>query len=166
MKALTDIQTKFLDGLRSGTFQQAKGTLKRDSDGRQSYCCLGVACEVVRQVTGRGQWEGAGSNFIKPGFVDSIGHKEFTVMPRQVYTALGLVSPNPVLVEFTNISDKMTATALNDGSTVWSDNHASTTELGPVGFSELAFLFEHLFRTGRPMRMLLEHYPGSVVTKL
>lgn len=43
---------KWVQALRSGEFQQAKGTL-RDQDGRM--CCLGVACEVYRREVG-GEW--------------------------------------------------------------------------------------------------------------
>ena len=41
--------------LRSGKYQQAKGRLRRGN----SYCCLGVACDIYRKETGKGQWDSA-----------------------------------------------------------------------------------------------------------
>jgi hypothetical protein len=40
--------------LRSGEFQQGQGQLRTKDD---HYCCLGVACELHRRVTGLGRWE-------------------------------------------------------------------------------------------------------------
>lgn len=44
---------KWMVALKSGEFSQAKGQLK-DGD---SYCCLGVACELYRRETSQGDWE-------------------------------------------------------------------------------------------------------------
>jgi len=43
---------KWVEALESGEFEQTEGAL-REGD---SYCCLGVACEVFRRETGRGRW--------------------------------------------------------------------------------------------------------------
>ena len=44
--------------LRSGEYTQARGRLKTDN----GYCCLGVACDVFYQETGRGEWENVNLN--------------------------------------------------------------------------------------------------------
>lgn len=46
------IRDKWAAALESGRYEQAKGTLRRDD----SYCCLGVLCEVFREETGEGEW--------------------------------------------------------------------------------------------------------------
>lgn len=42
----------WVKALRSGEYEQTRSWL-RDDDG---FCCLGVACDVYRQVTGNGEW--------------------------------------------------------------------------------------------------------------
>ena len=44
------IKTKWVTALRSGKYNQTRSVLK-DSNG---YCCLGVLCEVSKQMTGFG----------------------------------------------------------------------------------------------------------------
>ena len=39
---LTEPQQKWVNALRSGKYEQCKGSLTRDG----KYCCLGVACEI------------------------------------------------------------------------------------------------------------------------
>lgn len=39
-----EIKTKWLTALRSGKYEQTKGTLHVQGNG---YCCLGVLCDVV-----------------------------------------------------------------------------------------------------------------------
>ena len=43
---------KLADALESGAFKQGRGLLRYAND----YCCLGVACELYRQTTGKGNW--------------------------------------------------------------------------------------------------------------
>lgn len=38
--------------LRSGKYKQIKGQLRIGN----SFCCLGVACTIYRQITGKGRW--------------------------------------------------------------------------------------------------------------
>lgn len=44
---------KWVDALESGEFEQCQYSLKKGD----SYCCLGVACEIYRRETGKGKWE-------------------------------------------------------------------------------------------------------------
>lgn len=71
--------------LRSGDFKQTTGVL-RNGD---SFCCLGVACEIYRQNTGQGEW---GHNEI---FVDHTGDKSFATMPAGVVEWFGAKDFNP-----------------------------------------------------------------------
>lgn len=45
---------KWVEALRSGEYQQTQGTLRNMRRG-DSYCCLGVACEIYRKEFG-GEW--------------------------------------------------------------------------------------------------------------
>lgn len=46
------LKTKWIEALRSGNYQQGRGTLK-DEEGR--FCCLGVLCDVMG-----GKWNDTG----------------------------------------------------------------------------------------------------------
>ena len=43
---------KWVAALRSGEYAQAKGALR----AYNSYCCLGVACDLYAKETGQGEW--------------------------------------------------------------------------------------------------------------
>ena len=43
---------KWVEALRSGDYKQAEGALSRGD----SYCCLGVACDIYRKSAKRGKW--------------------------------------------------------------------------------------------------------------
>lgn len=40
--------------LRSGEYQQITGQLREGDNGR---CCLGVACDTYKRLTGKGSWD-------------------------------------------------------------------------------------------------------------
>lgn len=42
-----DVAKKWIKVLRSGKYKQTKGALRVEEDGKPSYCCLGVLCEVI-----------------------------------------------------------------------------------------------------------------------
>jgi hypothetical protein len=50
-----EVKAKWLSALRSGNFKQTREKLT--ANNRQSYCCLGVLCELYRQETGNGRWK-------------------------------------------------------------------------------------------------------------
>jgi hypothetical protein len=47
-----DIRDRWAAKLESGQYRQTQGTLRRDD----AYCCLGVLCELFREMTGEGEW--------------------------------------------------------------------------------------------------------------
>lgn len=49
---MNERQEKWLQALESGAYPQTQKTL-RDWDG---FCCLGVLCDVYREITGKGEW--------------------------------------------------------------------------------------------------------------
>jgi hypothetical protein len=43
-----EIKNRWVEALRSGKYKQAEGTLAiHNSDGEESFCCLGVLCEIA-----------------------------------------------------------------------------------------------------------------------
>lgn len=61
---------EFPDGTR---FEQARGVL-RDTENPNAYCCLGVACELFRQLGGKLTWLNEyETNFRVPELKNSFG---------------------------------------------------------------------------------------------
>jgi hypothetical protein len=52
-----EIKKLWTAALRSGEFKQGYSRLRYKEDGNR-WCCLGVLCELHRQVTGLGRWRG------------------------------------------------------------------------------------------------------------
>jgi hypothetical protein len=44
------LREEWLKALESGKYRQTKAVLVHDRDGHKSYCCLGVACKVYKDV--------------------------------------------------------------------------------------------------------------------
>jgi hypothetical protein len=90
MKA--EIRGKWAAKLESGRYAQAAGALRRGD----SFCCLGVLCELFREETGEGEWVGA-----LPGgqyrFV-ARGCGSAVALPVSVRDWAGLDDTNPVLI--------------------------------------------------------------------
>lgn len=64
-----ELKAKWLDALRSGKYVQGRGALRTESD---TYCCLGVLCDVVGEEWKRkpsGAWgvELVGGEFVESG---------------------------------------------------------------------------------------------------
>lgn len=72
--------------LRSGKYRQITGTLRDESDGR---CCLGVACDVYKQLTGKGRWRRG---------VFTAGDSRSGVLPTAVQEYFGFNDANPVFL--------------------------------------------------------------------
>lgn len=94
---------KFVDALRSGDFKQGRRAL-RSGD---SFCCLGVACELYRRATNKGKW--VTDAFNPDCFVDDgadINDRNYldsgasgAVMTKAVYNYFGFPNDNPVLTK-------------------------------------------------------------------
>lgn len=48
-----ELKAKWVAALRSGKYEQVQGQLRYTKDGKHSYCCLGVLCDV----SGEGTWD-------------------------------------------------------------------------------------------------------------
>src|SRR4051812_31133925 len=81
-----------VDALRSGEYEQGRSYLRQDD----SFCCLGVACEVARKNGLEGNWElsnyGAG--------IQTFGNREYSsiaMLPAAVIYWYGFDGEDPRL---------------------------------------------------------------------
>ena len=42
-----EIKAQWITALRSGDYRQGQGALRRKTDGEDTFCCLGVLCELA-----------------------------------------------------------------------------------------------------------------------
>lgn len=86
-----EIKTKWIAALRSGEFKQGQGKLRTGD----TFCCLGVLCELYRRTTGDGVW--TGSHFLMAS----------DVLPSSVRNWAGLTHSNPVIFDdATSLAEK------------------------------------------------------------
>lgn len=85
--------------LRSGEYQQITGQLREEDNGR---CCLGVACDTYKRLTGKGSWN-------DDIFVTDKDDFSSSELPEVVMLFFGFYKKDPEL------DGDITATTLNDG---------------------------------------------------
>ena len=61
---------KLIQALRSGEYKQAQFSLRCED----SFCCMGVACDVYHKETGKGRW--VGNCFTVGGIIRSLAMPE------------------------------------------------------------------------------------------
>lgn len=76
-----EIKTKWVAALRSGEFEQGHRQLRKGN----TFCCLGVLCELYRRETGDGTWEN--NHFLRIS----------DVLPSRVSIWAGLSESNPTV---------------------------------------------------------------------
>ena len=76
----TELRLRWITALESGKYRQGTGVLKRPGG---SYCCLGLACEVI----GQGQWH-SGLDCETYGSPD--GQASWARLPSSLQEQLGL----------------------------------------------------------------------------
>lgn len=115
---------KLIAALRSGKYKQTKFSL-HDSTG---YCCLGVACEVMRRSRKQGdiKWQKAGSTW-----VFRVGdYQEAAILPRPVQNYYGLTAQGKLDVRSSmmvmNDSDELTFEQIADKLEAWLDKQVVT----------------------------------------
>lgn len=116
-----------VDALRSGQYQRAQGVLRDKYNN--SYCCLGVACAVYQEKSGKAsEWFSPSGS--KQYFKTQMGNS-WSDLPRDVQDWYGFIHSNPTLLESgpnrtaTNINDAIT----DDGQIVYT-------------FAQIADMFE------------------------
>lgn len=78
-----DIKQRWVEALRSGQYKQGSGCLKVNN----SYCCLGVLCELHRQDFPGEKWQRENKNSSRFGYIS--GYK-VCAPPWEVSTWAGL----------------------------------------------------------------------------
>lgn len=85
---------EWISDLKSGKYKQSFGALKKPDGG---YCCLGVACETYKKLTGKGTWVGNDEDdfsFVIYGIDDSYTEdSEYLQLPRVVASYFGFNTP-------------------------------------------------------------------------
>ncbi len=57
-KKQTEMWRKWIKALESGKYRQAQGLLRKTDESRgDAFCCLGVACDIVKKDV-KGKWNG------------------------------------------------------------------------------------------------------------
>lgn len=120
--------------LKSDEFTQTSGRLKADT----SYCCLGVACELYRRATGKGEWRD--DEFVVVSDDDeTIIDQEEKVLPPHVRDWLGLQSS---IGSFSDhwYHELITKARGDDSSKI--DNCLTALNDSGLSFKEIATLIE------------------------
>ena len=81
------VKQKWLDALRSGDYEQGIGALRK-ANGTDTFCCLGVLCDLYQDATGKGEWEKPGHRK-KYRFITPNGEEQ-GVLPDDVCDWAGL----------------------------------------------------------------------------
>lgn len=84
---------EWVKDLRSGAFPQGVGRLRSEA----GYCCLGVACETYRRVTGKGEWKTYDNVPSSMNMYFNAGESSAgDVLPQEVREWLGFKQANPM----------------------------------------------------------------------
>lgn len=126
-----EIKRQWVEALRSGDYRQGHGVLHRVSADDETFCCLGVLCELARkasvvQMEGEGRLIDGKGYGVAMVYRDDDGASTF-VLPRSVRIWAGLSEPNPELMYK---DDHYVISDLNDGAV--SGRQLSFEELADV----------------------------------
>lgn len=83
-----DIKELWLQALRSGDYHQGHSVLRKGD----TYCCLGVLCDLYLKQTGEGSWEPSGDTYSFVVGDDEVG----AFLPEAVKNWAGLDSHSPL----------------------------------------------------------------------
>lgn len=129
--ALRESARKWVQALRSGEYKQGIGALKGlNKDGEQTYCCLGVACDIYAKETGLA-WEVRLDGSNRFYFLGKTG-----LLPYEVQKWLGLKTDDGLYRKFSpddHYGCTRTLTGDNDGSRFTFEEIASLIESEPEG---------------------------------
>ena len=86
-----EVKKKWIAALRSGEYKQGRESLRPTEN---TYCCLGVLCDLYKQTRHKGKW--LLNDFDYPVFDFLIGGKhESNELPPEVIKWAGLDDSNP-----------------------------------------------------------------------
>lgn len=101
-----EIKTKWVAALRSGEFEQGRSQLRKGN----TFCCLGVLCELYRRTTGDGEWLTGGyflgvSDVLSPIVRDWAGLAENNPVLARDTCPTSLAERNDAGITFSEIAD-------------------------------------------------------------
>lgn len=96
------ILNEWIPALRSGEFQQTQFGLRKKIDGKFAYCCLGVACELLRRKDVLvGNWEHYGND--RDGFRIADTNVVLSAwLPNEAQQFIGFYSSKGPVLSMTN----------------------------------------------------------------
>lgn len=68
-----EVKALWLDALRSGEYEQGQNFLHSEKDGKHTYCCLGVLCDLAVKA-------GVLSETVSMEYVDPDGDEDITTL--------------------------------------------------------------------------------------
>lgn len=81
----------WIKALRSKKYSQGFSVLRED---KNSFCCLGVACDIFRKETKTGEWQEMEKGY---KFVTNTGIEDIDDLPDEVKDWYGLEKPEPYI---------------------------------------------------------------------
>lgn len=136
------IAKDWVAALRSGKFVQASGALH---NGPNSYCCLGVLCELHRQHAGTYEWVSPTDDMLdeeedlRPDQQIYCGAWE--VLPDDVRQWAGLVTDHGSLSQLDEVEKQEAVSLLGTTRTCWPGNLAAANDEGAT-FAQIADIIE------------------------
>jgi hypothetical protein len=102
-------KAQWVAALRSGEYRQGRGHLKKNTDGENFYCCLGVLCEIALQdgLPLREHVGGNGATFFN-------GDDSFLPSEIAQWAKLPNDNPSTSLRTIENVEENATLSYLND----------------------------------------------------
>lgn len=113
-----EIKAEWVAALRSGNYAQGTSRLHAEEDGQDTFCCLGVLCDIAAQrgVVGSTRFKACGCGSYECGLNYYEYDSETGYLPPSVQEWAGLESANPAVLHFdgtTELSDLNDREGLN-----------------------------------------------------
>ncbi len=131
-----EIKQQWLQALRSGEYQQARGNLRVDN----TFCCLGVLCDLAIKQNVVPAWQKERETdyqwyIHEPREWAGSDNRQAAVLPKAVVAWAGLPDANPELIPTEKLADRKFLANYNDGRQAFGN-------LAPHTFTQLADLIE------------------------
>lgn len=113
-----EIKSRWVTALRSGEYKQGQGGLHPEED---SFCCLGVLCDLHSKETGT-EWKSSNQDCFFPSYMGITNY-----LPKEVVLWAGLINSSPEVQFFLSTR---TLASFNDARQI------------PKTFEEIASMIE------------------------
>lgn len=151
-KTWNEIKTKWLEALRSGTYKQTDGVLRRYTDPQSlaqapetmGYCCLGVLAEVVQPGSTVCDWQWVGNHWRYLGGGEMAGHSVlgYAFMSKNHLDQLDADASIDLQREAAERRIAVAETGSGSGSGSVADVLMALNDSGNVSFAEIADIID------------------------